>query len=181
MTPPRWSDVRRIVRWSRSREGRNCFIAALLAGLLLGFYRNEPWSVASTADAASQVSTPANVLAERASVRPLSPAPIPRPSPPAPARSAPPASPERAVASDSVPGVEPRPPAPRKGSARAADRRLSAAKKKLGKKRRAKRLAKARAAKRGARHAKAERATKPGPLNAWIAARSRSEDSSKPR
>jgi hypothetical protein len=69
----RWRDLQRIPAWFHSREGHSCVLAALAgAALMLGFYRSEAASAASTALAALQRtevrSTPPVV--ERASVLP---------------------------------------------------------------------------------------------------------------
>ncbi|HTV22993.1 MAG TPA: hypothetical protein VMG12_30090 [Polyangiaceae bacterium] len=190
VTTRRPSDLTRIAQWSRSREGRSCFLAALAAvALTLGFYRSEASSAASAGPAAPMRIAPASASpAASASVRsePLALTPT-APTPSATARA-----PEgnidtaAAVSSDAVDDA---PPATALGdatddaddSARPAPRRSSASKshgKKATKQaRKTKRQAVAKGSTRGRQSAKSQRPTAAGPLAAWLATQ-RSKDTS---
>ena len=190
VTARRSSDLKRIARWSRSREGRSCFFAALAGvALTLGFYRSEASSAASAGPAGTTVRLPAasapvaagtNVRSEPLALTPTAPMPsAAAPSPEAIIETA------AAVAGDAV---EDRAPASALADAEHADdsagltpRRASASKgsgKKAAKHaRKTKRQALANRSARGGRRAKAQRATAAGPLAAWLATQ-RSKDAS---
>jgi hypothetical protein len=184
-------DVRRIVRWSRSREGRSCFIAAIAGvALTLGFYRSEASSAASAGPAlAPQVGREAtplvggpNVHSEPLALTPTSTVA----NPPEPARAA--ANvPSTAAASDAVGDTAPEAAlADADGTERPTPRK-AASSKSHGKKatkaaRRAKRQSVAKGSSRNPRRVKAQRATSAGPLAAWLATqRSKEASASKLR
>ena len=166
------------MRWSRSREGRACFLAALAGvALTLGFYRSESSSAAS-AGPTPRLVRPATTLAASASVRsePLALTPTTTSAPTAGANEtaalATAAVDEAALgdASDAVP------PAPRKAASA-----KSKGKKASKHSRKAKRQSVARASSRGGRRAKAKRAVATGPLAAWLATQRSKEASSSKR
>jgi type IV secretory pathway VirB10-like protein len=191
ITTRRSGDLRSVVRWSRSREGRACFLAALAGvALTLGFYRSESSSAASAGPAASH-GRPSTALPASASVRskPLALTPTATSASTAAAANetaalAPPALDDAAddVADDAAPAAalgdasEAVRPAPRK----------TASAKRKGKKaskhsRKAKRQSAARASSRGSRRAKSQRTTATGPLAAWLATQRSKEASSSKR
>jgi hypothetical protein len=190
-------DLRGVVDWSRSREGRSCFLVALAAAALaVVLHRSEPTSFARTTSAITREAQSASALfVKRESVRPaprpLADAPtVPSPRKPIAAsdtrlaaiadgvRSEPPEPSSEPEVGVSVPGGNPKREAQlRRGSAR-GERHASAAKKSRKKleKRKAKRKAAARASAR-ARRAKSKPTKASSPLRAWIASHSRDESS----
>jgi len=186
------SDVRRIVRWARSREGRSCFIAALAGvALTLGFYRSEASSAASAGPAlaplAGRGATPLvggpSVRSEPLALTPTS-AVATGPAP-APALAT-----STAVRSDAVAAVDAATSEAALDEGGATDRpspRKAASSRGHGKKatkaaRKAKRQSVAKGSSRNARRLKAQRATSAGPLAAWLATqRSKEASASKLR
>jgi hypothetical protein len=175
------SKVANIVRWSGSREGRNCFFAALAgAALVIGFHRSEASSAASPADALERP-PPSAPLTRRASIHSEPHALVPptqkaASSSPA-ARPEEPAGVERSLTSIAVEDAEDAPGAAiESASSRAAQHRVSStkslARKKIEKrkvakrksarnKHKAKRATVARASGRATRRAKSQRTTTP--------------------
>jgi hypothetical protein len=190
ITTRRSGDLRSVVRWSRSREGRACFLAALAGvALTLGFYRSESSSAASAAPTPRPV-RPATTLASSASVRTeplaLTPTATSAPTPAANERAAsasavmgdaaddPPSEMALNDASDAVP------PAARK-AAGAKNKGKTKSKKASKHSRKAKRQSVARASSRAGRRAKAQRTVATGPLAAWLATQRSKEASSSNR
>lgn len=200
ITTRRSGDLRTVVRWSSSREGRACFLAALAGvALTLGFYRSEASSAASAGPAPRQA-LPSDMAATNASVRsePLALTPA-APATPAAARADEGVTLAAAAvgdrADDGVDDAEPlNDPATAfvdtndaSDALRPAPRKATSAKgkgkaKKVSKhSRKAKRLAATRAASRTARLAKGQRATAAGPLAAWLSTQRSKEASSSKR
>jgi len=208
MAQLRAPSLRSIMRWSRSREARDCALAALAtAALVVFFYRSEASSVASTrATAAPHPPAAPAARAEQASLRLRPPAPevlaAGVPSAPAAARLAQTSEDDAMPSADNssadnssedVPSADasstdvPRAaPATTRGksSARSAKQRSRAdkkysKKKKLAKgKHKSKRTYAARPSTRSGRLAKKQRVATPGPLGAWLATRSRADEAS---
>jgi hypothetical protein len=193
----RSGDLSGVVRWSRSREGRACFLAALAGvGLTLALYRSESSSAASAGPALSPRQEPAPVTrAIGASVHsePLAITPTATNIPTAAAaREAAAEMPSGAVGAmnddavnddavnddaddavdDTAPATALADASEPSDSVRSAPRKAARAKSKARAKakRRAKhsRKAKRQSATRGGR-AKRQRATAAGPLAAWLA------------
>lgn len=185
ITTRRSGDLRSVVRWSRSREGRACFLAALAGvALALGFYRSESSSAAS-AGPSPRLVPPATTLAASASVRsePLALTPTVTSAPTAGAKET--AALATAVAGDAAERAiddasNAMPPAPRK-AAGAKSKGKSKGKKASRHSRKAKRQSVARASSRGGRRAKAQRTVATGPLAAWLATQRSKEASSSKR
>jgi hypothetical protein len=195
-------DLRSIGSWTRSREGRSCFLVALAAAALaVVLHRSEPTSFARTASAISRETRSESALvaksesvrpALRPALRPLADVPPPARSAPELARSANSANTERAHGADGERAEPAKQSSERNPSASASrtkskreaqarrsargDRHASAAKKSRKKieKRKAKRKSVARASARS-RRAKSKPTKASTPLRAWIASRSRDD------
>jgi hypothetical protein len=193
ITRRRSGDLRSVVRWSRSREGRACFLAALAGvALTLGFYRSESSSAASAGPAPRHARP--STLATSAGVRsePLALTPTAATAPAAARANEMPALTTTAVdrAADGVVGDAAPTPALDDASdasdaVRSAPRKAASAKSK-GKRiakhsRKAKRQSAARTASRGGRRAKSQRTAATGPLAAWLATQRSKEASSSKR
>jgi hypothetical protein len=194
VTTRRSGDLRSVVSWSRSREGRACFLAALAGvALTLGFYRSEASSAASAGPAPHHGRASAT-LAPSASVRsePLALTPTATSAPTAAGADETAALAVAAVDDAADDGVDDAAPAPALGdvsdpsdAVRSAPRKAASAKskgKKAGKhSRKAKRQSVAKASSRGGRRAKSQRTTATGPLAAWLATQRSKEASSSKR
>jgi hypothetical protein len=197
ITTRRSGDLRTVVRWSSSREGRACFLAALAGvALTLGFYRSEASSAASAGpaprhglpSAATVAST--SVRSEPLALTPTTPAPAAARADDAVTLAAAAVGDAADVAVDGVAPLDDAAPAlddskDARDALRPAPRKAASAKGK-GKKaskhsRKAKRLAATRAASRSARRAKSQRATAAGPLAAWLSTQRSKETASSKR
>jgi hypothetical protein len=194
ITTRRSGDLRSVVRWSRSREGRACFLAALAGvALTLGFYRSESSSAASagpTPRLVGPVTTPASSASVRS--QPLALTPTATSAPTAAAN-------ERAASASAVVGDAADDPAPEMALGDASDAVPPAARKAAGAKskskskskskgkkaskhpRKAKRQSVARGSSRAGRRAKAQRTVATGPLAAWLSTQRSKEASSSKR
>jgi hypothetical protein len=190
ITTRRSGDLRSVVRWSRSREGRACFLAALAGvALTLGLYRSESSSAAS-AGPTPRLVQPATALASSASLRsePLALTPTATSAPTAAAKEK--ATPTTAGLGDAADDLaaemapddasDAAPPAPRK-TAGAKSKSKNKGKKASKHSRKAKRQSVARASSRAGRRAKAHRTAATGPLAAWLATQRSKEASSSKR
>lgn len=189
ITTRRSGDLRSVVRWSRSREGRACFLAALAGvALTLGFYRSESSSAASAGPAVSHA-RPSTAVPASAGVRsePLALTPTATSAPTAAganeAAALAPATRDD-VADDVVDDAAPAALRDASDAVRPSPRKTASAKSKVKKaskhSRKAKRQSAARASSRG-RRAKSQRTTATGPLAAWLATQRSKEASSSKR
>jgi hypothetical protein len=188
ITTRRSGDLRSVVRWSRSREGRACFLAALAGvALTLGFYRSESSSAASagpTPRLVGPVTTPASSASVRS--QPLALTPTATSAPTAAAN-------ERAASASAVVGDAADDLAPETALGDASDAVPPAARKAAGAKgkskgkkaskhsRKAKRQSVARGSSRARRRPKAQRTVATGPLAAWLSTQRSKEASSSKR
>jgi hypothetical protein len=189
ITTRRSGDLRSVVRWSRSREGRACFLAALAGvALTLGFYRSEASSAASAGPATSHA-RPSTAVPASASVRsePLALTPTATSAPTtADANEAGALAPATRddAADDVVDDAAPAVLGDASAAVRPPPRKTASAKSKVKKaskhSRKAKRQSVARASSRS-RRAKSQRTTATGPLAAWLATQRSKEASSSKR